>query len=64
MEEPETSAAITAALQADGVDVRVGHAVHRVEPLARKGAATLHLEDGCGAAHAVRDRVSRSWEAG
>lgn len=45
-EEPETSAAITDALQRDGVDVRVGHAVTRVEPMLQKGAAILHLADG------------------
>lgn len=45
-EEPETSAVITDALQRDGVDVRVGHAVSRVEPMPKKGAAMLHLADG------------------
>lgn len=60
-EEPETSAVITEALRGDGVDVRIGHAVTRVEPLARKGAATLHLADGTQvAADRVLVAVGRS----
>lgn len=45
-EEPEASAVVTEALTADGVAVRTGQAVARVEPLARKGAVRLHLADG------------------
>jgi pyruvate/2-oxoglutarate dehydrogenase complex dihydrolipoamide dehydrogenase (E3) component len=56
-EEPETSAVITAALTADGVDVRVGAQVERVERFERververvehvgAGGACVHLDDG------------------
>ena len=46
-EEPETSAVISAALAHDGVQVRVGRRVERVERVARSDAGTaLHLDDG------------------
>jgi pyruvate/2-oxoglutarate dehydrogenase complex dihydrolipoamide dehydrogenase (E3) component len=45
-EDPDASAVITEALRADGVAVRTGHQVQRIEPLDPKGAARLLLEDG------------------
>jgi pyruvate/2-oxoglutarate dehydrogenase complex dihydrolipoamide dehydrogenase (E3) component len=45
-EDPEAAAVVTEALTADGVAVRTGRTVARVEPLARKGAVRLHLADG------------------
>jgi pyruvate/2-oxoglutarate dehydrogenase complex dihydrolipoamide dehydrogenase (E3) component len=45
-EDPEASAVITEALRADGVAVRTGQPVQRIEPLDPKGAARLHLADG------------------
>ena len=45
-EEPETSAAVADALTADGVVVRLGQKVVRVEAIEAEGAARLHLEGG------------------
>jgi pyruvate/2-oxoglutarate dehydrogenase complex dihydrolipoamide dehydrogenase (E3) component len=45
-EDPEAAAVVTEALTTDGVAVRTGQAVARVEPLARKGAVRLHMADG------------------
>jgi len=45
-EDPDASAVITEALRADGVDVRTGQPVSRVDPLDPKGAVRLHLGDG------------------
>ncbi|MGH9286417.1 MAG: dihydrolipoyl dehydrogenase family protein, partial [Acidimicrobiales bacterium] len=45
-EEPEASEVIADAFAAEGIDVRVGRNVTRIEPLERKGAARLHLEGG------------------
>lgn len=45
-EEPEASEVITFVLGREGVDVRTGSNVARVEPLGPKGAARLHLEGG------------------
>ena len=45
-EEPATSTVIADALRADGVDVRLGCAVTRVEAMTPKGAAALQLADG------------------
>lgn len=45
-EEPEASAAIAEVFAAEGVDVRLGRKVTRVEPLETKGAVRLHLDDG------------------
>ena len=45
-EEPETSAVIADAFTAEGIEVRVGRSVVRIESLERKGAARLHLEGG------------------
>jgi pyruvate/2-oxoglutarate dehydrogenase complex dihydrolipoamide dehydrogenase (E3) component len=44
-EEPEASQVVAAALTADGVDVRAGSAVVRVERLV-DGRACVHLDDG------------------
>lgn len=45
-EEPEASKVIAGVLAREGVDVRTGAKVARVEALERKGAARLHLEGG------------------
>jgi pyruvate/2-oxoglutarate dehydrogenase complex dihydrolipoamide dehydrogenase (E3) component len=45
-EEPETSEVIAEAFAAEGIDVRVGCKVVKVEPLEGKGAARLHVEGG------------------
>ncbi|MGQ0618261.1 MAG: dihydrolipoyl dehydrogenase family protein [Acidimicrobiia bacterium] len=45
-EDPEASAVITEALRADGVAVRTGQPVERIEALDPKGAVRLHLGDG------------------
>ena len=45
-EEPEASEVIADAFAAEGIDVRVGRQVTRIEPLERKGSARLHLEGG------------------
>lgn len=45
-EDPDASAVITHALRADGVAVRTGQSVRRVDPLDRKGAVRLELADG------------------
>lgn len=45
-EDPDASAVIAEALQADGVVVRTGQSVRRAEPLDRKGAVRLELADG------------------
>lgn len=50
-EEPDASTVITEALVADGVDVRVGSAVRRVERLAN-GHACVHLDNGTSIAAA------------
>ncbi len=50
-EEPDASAVITEALVADGVDVRAGSAVSRVERLAN-GQVCVHLADGTSIAAA------------
>ncbi|MEJ7800013.1 MAG: FAD-dependent oxidoreductase [Ilumatobacter sp.] len=50
-EEPDASTVITEALVADGVDVRVGSAVSRVERLAN-GQACVHLDNGTSIAAA------------
>ena len=45
-EDPDASAVITEALRADGVAIRTGQLVERIEPLDPKVAARLHLADG------------------
>lgn len=45
-EEPETSAVVAGALRADGVDVRTGQPVSRVEPSERGRPVRLCLADG------------------
>ncbi|GAC1598292.1 MAG: FAD-dependent oxidoreductase [Acidimicrobiales bacterium] len=45
-EEPEASAVITEVFSAEGIGVRVGRKVVKVEALEAKGAARLHLDDG------------------
>lgn len=45
-EEPEASTAIAEAFAADGIQLRTGQKLRRVEPLEPKGAVRLHLEDG------------------
>jgi len=50
-EEPDASAVVADALRADGVDVRAGAAVNRVERLP-DGRACVHLDDGTSVAAA------------
>lgn len=45
-EEPEASAVITDVFEREGIDVRTGNQVERVEPLHGKSAACLHLAGG------------------
>ena len=45
-EEPEAAAVVTAALVADGVDVRVGRRLERVTTGADGTGSVLHLDDG------------------
>lgn len=45
-EDPDASAVITHAFAADGIEVRTGDSVRRVEALDRKGAVRLDLADG------------------
>lgn len=45
-EEPDASEVITAVFHREGIEVRTGSNVERVEPLERKGAARLHLRGG------------------
>lgn len=53
-EEPEASEVIADVFTAEGIDVRLGRKVVRVEPLERKGAARLHIDGG---EEVVADRV-------
>jgi pyruvate/2-oxoglutarate dehydrogenase complex dihydrolipoamide dehydrogenase (E3) component len=53
-EEPDASAVIASTFADEGIDVRHGEKVSRVEPLAGKGAARLHLQD---AATVTADRL-------
>lgn len=46
LEEPEASAVIAEVFRREGIDVRTGAPVERVEPLESKGAARLHLTGG------------------
>lgn len=58
-EEPDTSAVITDALRADGVDVRTAQQVVRVEPTS--GGVAVHLDDGtCLAVERLLVAVGRS----
>jgi pyruvate/2-oxoglutarate dehydrogenase complex dihydrolipoamide dehydrogenase (E3) component len=45
-EEPEASEAVTAAFVEDGISVRVGGKVAKVEAIGSEGAAVVHVEDG------------------
>ncbi|MDQ3944059.1 MAG: FAD-dependent oxidoreductase [Actinomycetota bacterium] len=45
-EEPEASEVIAEVFAAEGIDVRVGRKVMRIDALERKGAARLHIEGG------------------
>jgi pyruvate/2-oxoglutarate dehydrogenase complex dihydrolipoamide dehydrogenase (E3) component len=45
-EEPEASAAVAEAFAAEGIELRTGQRLQRVEPLETKGAVRLHLDSG------------------
>jgi pyruvate/2-oxoglutarate dehydrogenase complex dihydrolipoamide dehydrogenase (E3) component len=45
-EEPEASAAVAEAFTVEGIQLRTGQSLHRVEPLDAKGAVRLHLDRG------------------
>jgi pyruvate/2-oxoglutarate dehydrogenase complex dihydrolipoamide dehydrogenase (E3) component len=45
-EEPEASAVVAEAFTTEGIHLRVGQKLRRVEPLEAKGAVRLHLENG------------------
>lgn len=47
-EEPEASEVVSEVFAAEGIDVRCGRKLVKVEPLATLGAARLHLGEGAG----------------
>lgn len=60
-EDPETSAVIREALEAEGVDVRLAQRVVRVEPTQQTAGCRLHLAGGSHiAAHAMLIAVGRT----
>lgn len=58
-EEPEASRAVHAALAADGVDIRTGVKVSRIEPAQGEAATRVHVEDGDGPGSAGFVEVDR-----